>query len=75
MRVAVLGAGYAGLTVARRLERRLLEDVELVVVDEPVELVLDEMLVGLVDDDQLGVLGKAAFESTGDGQEIGRAHV
>jgi len=34
MRVAVLGAGYAGLTVARRLERRLPEDVELVVVDE-----------------------------------------
>ncbi|WP_350355849.1 NAD(P)/FAD-dependent oxidoreductase [Natronomonas marina] len=34
MRVAVLGAGYAGLTVARRLERRLPDDVELVVVDE-----------------------------------------
>ncbi|QLD87728.1 FAD-dependent oxidoreductase [Natronomonas salina] len=34
MRVAVLGAGYAGLTVARRLERTLPERVELVVVDE-----------------------------------------
>ena len=34
MRVAVLGAGYAGLTVARRLERRLPDDVDLVVVDE-----------------------------------------
>lgn len=34
MRVAVLGAGYAGLTVARRLERSLPESVELVVVDE-----------------------------------------
>ena len=34
MRVAVLGAGYAGLTVARRLERRLPDGVELVVVDE-----------------------------------------
>jgi NADH dehydrogenase len=34
MRVAVLGAGYAGLTVACRLERRLPEGVELVVVDE-----------------------------------------
>lgn len=34
MRVAVLGAGYAGLTVARRLERTLPESVELVVVDE-----------------------------------------
>jgi NADH dehydrogenase len=34
MRVAVLGAGYAGLTLARKLERTLPEDVDLVVVDE-----------------------------------------
>jgi NADH dehydrogenase len=34
MRVVVLGAGYAGLTAARRLERSLPESVELVVVDE-----------------------------------------
>lgn len=34
MRVAVFGAGYAGLTVARQLERRLSEEVDLVVVDE-----------------------------------------
>jgi NADH dehydrogenase len=34
MRVAVLGAGYAGLTVACRLDRRLPDGVELVVVDE-----------------------------------------
>lgn len=34
MRVAVFGAGYAGLTVARRLERRLPEAVDIVVVDE-----------------------------------------
>jgi NADH dehydrogenase len=34
MRVAVLGAGYAGLTVARRLERALPEAADLVVVDE-----------------------------------------
>ncbi|WP_350356145.1 NAD(P)/FAD-dependent oxidoreductase [Halorarius halobius] len=34
MRVAVLGAGYAGLTVARRLERRLPAHAEIVVVDE-----------------------------------------
>ena len=34
MRVAVLGAGYAGLTVARRLEKSLPHDVEIVVVDE-----------------------------------------
>jgi NADH dehydrogenase len=34
MRVAVLGAGYAGLTVARRLERRLPEEADLVVVDD-----------------------------------------
>src|SRR6056297_435972 len=34
MRVAVFGAGYAGLTVARRLERHAPDDVDLVVVDE-----------------------------------------
>jgi NADH dehydrogenase len=34
MRVVVLGAGYAGLTLARRLETRLPDAVELVVVDE-----------------------------------------
>jgi len=34
MRVAVLGAGYAGLRVARRLERSLPGDVDLVVVDD-----------------------------------------
>ncbi|AZH25222.1 NAD(P)/FAD-dependent oxidoreductase [Haloplanus aerogenes] len=34
MRVVVLGAGYAGLTLARRLESRLPESVDLVVVDE-----------------------------------------
>ncbi|GAB3317848.1 NADH dehydrogenase FAD-containing subunit [Haloplanus rallus] len=34
MRVVVLGAGYAGLTLARRLESRLPEAVDLVVVDE-----------------------------------------
>jgi NADH dehydrogenase len=33
MRVAVLGAGYAGLTLARRLEDSLPEDAELVVVE------------------------------------------
>jgi len=34
MRVAVLGAGYAGLRVARRLERSLPGEVDLVVVDD-----------------------------------------
>jgi NADH dehydrogenase len=34
MRVVVLGAGYAGLSLARRLEKALPSDVELVVVDE-----------------------------------------
>ena len=34
MRVVVLGAGYAGLTVIRRLERLLPETVELLLVDE-----------------------------------------
>jgi len=34
MRVAVLGAGYAGLTLARKLESKLPDDADLVVVDE-----------------------------------------
>ena len=34
MRVVVLGAGYAGIVLGDRLERRLPSDVELVVVDE-----------------------------------------
>jgi NADH dehydrogenase len=44
MRVAVLGAGYAGLTAARRLERSLPDEVELVVVnDSPEHLVQHEL--------------------------------
>ena len=44
MRVAVLGAGYAGLTAARRLERRLPDGVDLVVVnDSPDHLVQHEL--------------------------------
>ena len=48
MRVAVLGAGYAGLTVARRLERRLPEDVELIVIDESDEHLVQHELHRLV---------------------------
>jgi len=40
MRVAVLGAGYAGLTVARLLERTLPDHVEVVVVDDTGEHLL-----------------------------------
>ncbi|MDS0292882.1 NAD(P)/FAD-dependent oxidoreductase [Halogeometricum luteum] len=44
MRVLVLGAGYAGVTLARRLESRLPDDAELVVVDEDAShLVLHEV--------------------------------
>lgn len=44
MHVAVLGAGYAGLTVARRLERALPRDVDLTLVnDEPYHLVQHEL--------------------------------
>jgi len=44
MRVAVLGAGYAGLTLARSLERTLPADADLVVVDEsPDHLVQHEL--------------------------------
>jgi NADH dehydrogenase len=44
MRAVVLGAGYAGLTLARRLERRLPEAADLVVVDaDPEHLVLHEV--------------------------------
>jgi NADH dehydrogenase len=44
MHVAVLGAGYAGLAAARRLERRLPDEVELVLVnDSPDHLVQHEL--------------------------------
>jgi NADH dehydrogenase len=44
MRIAVLGAGYAGLTLARQLEKRLPKTVELVVVnDRPDHLVQHEL--------------------------------
>jgi NADH dehydrogenase len=44
MRIAVLGAGYAGVTVARRLDAALPPEVELVVVDErPSHLVQHEL--------------------------------
>ena len=44
MRVAVFGAGYAGLTLARRLERTLPSSTDLVVVDErPDHLVQHEL--------------------------------
>ncbi|WP_224269241.1 NAD(P)/FAD-dependent oxidoreductase [Haloprofundus salinisoli] len=44
MRVAVLGAGYAGLVLAQRLERRLPPAVDIVVVDEsPTHLVQHEV--------------------------------
>ncbi|MFC7171868.1 NAD(P)/FAD-dependent oxidoreductase, partial [Halobium salinum] len=44
MRVAVLGAGYAGLTLARTLEDDLPDDVEVVVVDDdPAHLLLHEL--------------------------------
>ena len=44
MRVAIFGAGYAGLGVARRLERSLPDDVDLVVVDESGEHVVRHLL-------------------------------
>jgi NADH dehydrogenase len=44
MQIAVLGAGYAGLTLARRLEDRLPPEVDIVVVDEsPTHLVQHEV--------------------------------
>ncbi|WP_257300227.1 NAD(P)/FAD-dependent oxidoreductase [Haloarchaeobius sp. FL176] len=44
MRVAVLGAGYAGVTLTKKLERTLPEDVELVLVDDTgVHLVQHEL--------------------------------
>ncbi|PSP87873.1 NADH dehydrogenase FAD-containing subunit [Halobacteriales archaeon QS_4_69_34] len=44
MKVAVLGAGYAGLTLARRLERKLPAGVEIVLVnDSPAHLVQHEL--------------------------------
>ncbi|MFC7006862.1 NAD(P)/FAD-dependent oxidoreductase [Halalkalicoccus salilacus] len=44
MRIVVCGAGYAGVTLARSLERRLPEETELVVVDErPYHLIQHEL--------------------------------
>ncbi|WP_435076167.1 NAD(P)/FAD-dependent oxidoreductase [Halococcus sp. AFM35] len=44
MRIAVLGAGYAGLTLARQLEKKLPESADLVVVnDRPDHLVQHEL--------------------------------
>ena len=44
MVVAILGAGYAGVTVARRLENNLPDDVEVIVVDEsPDHLIRHEL--------------------------------
>jgi len=56
MQVAVLGAGYAGLALARTLERTLPGDVDLVVVDESTDHVVQHELhrvvrrPGLADD-------------------------
>ncbi|WP_018259380.1 NAD(P)/FAD-dependent oxidoreductase [Halomicrobium katesii] len=44
MRVAVLGAGYAGLTLARKLESSLPESADLVVVDESEDHVVQHEL-------------------------------
>jgi len=48
MRVAVLGAGYAGLTVARRLERLLPPEAELHLVDEATEHLVQHELHRLI---------------------------
>lgn len=48
MRVAVLGAGYAGITVARRLERSLPETVDIVVVDESTDHLVQHELHRLI---------------------------
>jgi NADH dehydrogenase len=56
MQVAVLGAGYAGLTLARTLERTLPSDIDLVVVDEATDHVVQHEIhrvvrrPGLADD-------------------------
>ncbi|MXR53111.1 FAD-dependent oxidoreductase [Halovenus sp. WSH3] len=48
MRVAVFGAGYAGLTVARRLERALSPEADLVVVDESTDHLVQHELHRLI---------------------------
>ncbi len=48
MRVAVLGAGYAGLTAARRLERLLPDEVDLVVVNDSSDHLVQHELHRLV---------------------------
>lgn len=48
MRIAILGGGYAGLTLARRLERRLPNTVDLVLVDDTASHVVRHELHRLI---------------------------
>lgn len=75
MRVAVLGAGYAGLTVARRLERALPERVELVVVDESGSHLLQHELHRVVRRPDLGEAITVQLDSVLDRATLRRARV
>ncbi len=54
MHVAVLGAGYAGVTLTRKLERSLPEDIELTLVDERETHLLQHYLHRVVRKPELG---------------------
>jgi NADH dehydrogenase len=75
MRVAVFGAGYAGVTAARRLEDRLPDDVELVLVDDDGEHLLQHELHRLVRYPELADVVTFPVEELLDRAEIREATV
>jgi NADH dehydrogenase len=75
MRVAVFGAGYAGLTVARRLERRLPEDVDIVVVDESATHLLQHELHRVIRRPSLAETISVSLDDALDRADIRRATV
>ncbi|WP_336135669.1 NAD(P)/FAD-dependent oxidoreductase [Natronomonas amylolytica] len=75
MRVAVFGAGYAGLTVTRRLERRLPGTVEIVVVDESATHLLQHELHRAIRRPSLAETITVPLEEALDRAEIRQARV
>lgn len=75
MRVAVFGAGYAGLTVARRLERSLPETVDILVVDESPEHLVQHELHRVIRHPDLAEAITVPLESVLSRAEIRQARV
>ncbi|MFT4883731.1 MAG: NADH dehydrogenase [Natronomonas sp.] len=75
MRVVVFGAGYAGLTVTHRLERRLPDDVDIVVVDESATHLLQHELHRVIRRPSLAEMITVPLEEALDRAEIRQARV